>query len=83
MVLPALPCVRGGANTMRTLVTLEKNERTIDDVCVMGRYARIILQWNKNKTKRPNGDYFESIGFSRCVKLNQFNKIISISKNAV
>ena len=47
MVLPALRCVKGGANTMRTLVTFE----TIDDVGVMGRYAPNILQWNKNKTK--------------------------------
>ena len=33
------------------LVTLEKYEGTIDDVCVLGRYARNILQRNKNKTK--------------------------------
>ena len=51
MVLPALGCVKGGANTMWTLVTLEKYDSTLNDVCIMGSYARNILQWNKNKTK--------------------------------
>ena len=51
MVLPALRCVKGGAYTMQTLVTLEKYEGTMNDVCLMGRYARNIIQWNKNKTK--------------------------------
>ena len=36
---------------MPTLLTIEKYERIMDDECVMGRYARNILQWNKNKTK--------------------------------
>ena len=51
MVLPTLPYVKGGTNTMRPLVTLEKYKRNIDDVSVMGSYAWNILQWNKNKTK--------------------------------
>ena len=51
MVLLALLCVKGGANTMRTLVTLDKYEGTIDDICAMRGHSGNILQWNKNKTK--------------------------------
>ena len=51
MVLPALHCVKGVANTMQTLKILEKNEGNIDDASAMRGYSRHILQWNKNKTK--------------------------------
>ena len=51
MVLPALHCVKGGANTMQALETLEKYKRTNYDLCRMGRYTWNIFQWNKNKTK--------------------------------
>ena len=60
MYLLALCCVKGGANTMWTLVTLEKYKGTINDVNTMRGYIPNILQWNKNKTKAqnwPNGDY--------------------------
>ena len=51
MVLPALRCVKGGANTMRTLVILEKYEGTIDDVNTLRGYSQNIFQWNKTMTK--------------------------------
>ena len=50
MVLPALCCMKGGVNTIQALITIEKYEINIDEVCVMGRYAGNILQWSKNKT---------------------------------
>ena len=52
--------LKGGANAMRALVTLEKYERNIDDVCLKRRYRQIILHWSKNdfKSKKTiNGDY--------------------------
>ena len=38
MDLLALRCVKGGAKTMWTLITLEKYEGTIDDVNTMRGY---------------------------------------------
>ena len=43
--------MKGGANTMRALITLEKYETTNYDVGRMSRYSQNKLQWNKSKTK--------------------------------
>ena len=51
MVKAALHCVKGGANTMRALITFEKYETTNYDVGKIRRYGQNILQWNKIKTK--------------------------------
>ena len=52
---------KGGANTLRALLTLEKYEKTNHDICVMRRYGQNIFQWNKNdikSTRMTTGDYY-------------------------
>ena len=54
MDLLALHCVKGGANTMRILVILEKYKGTIDDVNTMWGHSWNILGGTKSRQKAMN-----------------------------
>ena len=51
MILPALRCGKGGANTLWALLTFEKYKTTNFDVYEIRSYSRNIFQWNKNDIK--------------------------------